>query len=72
MQTTGQLLTSNTQGITCLEMQFGQLAMTVSEREKGKLPSQSEANPRTYNNQGPQQGAQINQLNTIHTLRFGK
>ena len=53
-------------------MQLGQLAMTVSEREKGKLSSQPEANPRIQNNQWPQQGAQINQLNIIHTLRSGK
>ena len=72
MQTTSQLLTSNTQAIIRLEMQLDQLAMVVSEREKDKLSSQSEANPRIQNNQGPQQGAQINQLNTIHTLRSEK
>ena len=53
-------------------MQLGQLATAVSEREKDKLPSQSEANPRIQNNQGLQQGAQINQLNAIHTLRSEK
>ena len=72
MQITGQLLTFNTQAITHLEIQLGQLATTVSEREKDKLSSQSETNPRTQNNQGPQQGAQINQLNVIHTLRSEK
>ena len=41
-------------------MQLGQLAMTVSEREKDKLPNQSEANLKSQNNQGLQQGAQIN------------
>ena len=53
-------------------MQLDQLATAVSEREKDKLSSQPEANPRIQNNQGPQQGAQINQLNVIHTLRSGK
>ena len=72
IQTTGQLITSNTQAIIHLEMQLAQLAMIVSEREKGKLSSQSEANLRTQNNQGPQQGVQINQLNAIHTLRSRK
>ena len=53
-------------------MQLGQFATTVNERKKSKLPSQPEANPRTQNNQRPQQGAQINQLNIIHTLRSKK
>ena len=72
MQTMGQLLTSNIQAIARLEMQLSQLAMAVSEREKDKLPSQPEANSRIQNNQGPQQGVQINQLNAIHTLRSKK
>ena len=53
-------------------MQLGQLAMAVSEKKKDKLPSQPEANPRIQNNQRPPQGAQINQLNAIHTLRSKK
>ena len=72
MQTTDQLLTFNTQTIARLEMQLSQLAMDVSEKKKDKLPSQSEANSRTQNNQGLQQGVQINQLNTIHILRSEK
>ena len=50
-------------------MQLGQLATTISEREKGRLPSQPKANPRIQNNQRSQQRVQINQLNAIHTLR---
>ena len=53
MQTTGQQLSSNTQAIARLEMQLGQLANIMSERERGKLPSQPEINPRTQNHQGP-------------------
>ena len=34
MQTTSQLLTSNTPAITRLEIQLGQLAMAVSEEKK--------------------------------------
>ena len=47
----GQLLTSNTHAIACLEMQLGQLAMTMSEKKKDKLSSQLEANPKIQNNQ---------------------
>ena len=53
MQTTGQLLNSNSQAIPCLKMQVGQLASTVNERERGWLPSQPEPNPRNQNNNLP-------------------
>ena len=72
MQTIGQLLNTNTQAIAHLEMWLGQLATVVSEREKGRLPSQSETNPKNQNNQLPQQELHINQLNAIHTLRSKK
>ena len=68
MQTTGQVLNSNTQAIARLETQLGQLAAAVSEREKGKFPSQPVANPKDT-------GSSSNnptQLNAIHTLRSGK
>ena len=47
MQATGQMLMANTQAIAHLEMQLGQLATTISEKVKGGLLSQHEANPRT-------------------------
>ena len=50
MQITDQLLTANTQAIARLEIQLDQLVTTVSEREKGRLSSQSEVNPKTQNN----------------------
>ena len=65
MQTTGQ-------AIARLEMQVGQLASTVSERERGKLPSQSEPNPRNLTCLQPQQGNQVNGVNVVHTLRSKK
>ena len=68
MQTTGQLLNSNSQAIARLETQVGQLASTVNEREWGKLPSQPEPNLRTQNSNPPQG----NQVNAIHTLRSRK
>ena len=38
----------NTQAIAMLEMQMGQLANHLGEREKGKFPSQPEPNPKTF------------------------
>ena len=46
MNSTSQILTANTQAIARLETQLRQLAATVTEREKGKFPSQPEPNPR--------------------------
>ena len=51
MQATGQMLIINTQAIPHLKIQLGQLATTMSEREKDRLSSQLEANPRIKNNQ---------------------
>ena len=68
MQTTGQVLNSNTQAIARLETQLGQLAATVSEREKGKFPSQPVANPKDTGSSSNNPA----QLNAIHTLRSGK
>ena len=66
------MINSHTQLIARLETQIGQLAVTLGKREEGKLPNQPEVNPRMQNYQGPQQGAQINQLNAIHILRSGR
>ena len=49
MSSTGQSLTANTQAIARVEMQMGQLAATIGEREKGKFPSQPEINPKGQN-----------------------
>lgn len=40
MQTIGQLLTANTEVMAHLEIRLDQLAIAISEREKGTLPSQ--------------------------------
>ena len=52
MQTTKQSLNANTQAISWLEVQVSQLATALSEREKGKLPSQPEPNPGVAQIQG--------------------
>ena len=72
MQTTSQLVNSNTQAIFCLEMQLSQLAITISEREKEKWPSQSEPNPKILIDQQSQPEGQFNHVNVIHTLRSGR
>ncbi|KAL5572373.1 hypothetical protein UlMin_021970 [Ulmus minor] len=46
MQSTQQVLHSNSQAISKLETQLGQLATAVGEREKGKFPSQPIPNPK--------------------------
>ncbi|CAN6551449.1 unnamed protein product [Malus baccata var. baccata] len=51
----------NSQAISKLEAQVGQIAAAMSEREPGRFPSQSEANPRGKE-----------QVNAIRTLRSGK
>ncbi|CAN6547022.1 unnamed protein product [Malus baccata var. baccata] len=51
----------NSQAISKLEAQVGQITAAMSEREPGRFPSQSEANPRGKE-----------QVNAIITLRSGK
>ncbi|ONK56396.1 uncharacterized protein A4U43_C10F8110 [Asparagus officinalis] len=68
MQTTGQVLNSNTQAIARLDTQLGQLAAAVSKREKGKFLSQPVANPKDTGSSSNNPA----QLNAIHTLRSGK
>jgi hypothetical protein len=53
MKITGQSISDvrhstmvNTQAISKLEMQMGQLANHLGERDKGKLPSQAVNNPK--------------------------
>jgi hypothetical protein len=76
MKITGQLISDvsnstmvNTQAIFKLEIQMGQLANHLGERDKGKLPSQSVNNPKACNI-----GKSSNQehVQAIITLRFGK
>jgi hypothetical protein len=59
----------NTQAISKLEMQMGQLANHLAERDKGKLLSHAVNNPKAYNN-----GNSSNQehVQAIVTLRSGK
>jgi hypothetical protein len=61
--------TMNTQAIFKLEMEVGQLASHLGERDKGKLPSQSVNNPKacTIGNSSNQEHA-----HAIVTLRSGR
>jgi hypothetical protein len=76
MKMTGQSISDvrqstmvNTQAIAKLEMQMGQLANHLGERDKGKLPSQAVNNPRACHS-----GNSSNQehVQAIVTLRSGK
>jgi hypothetical protein len=57
----------NTQAISKLEMQMGQLANHLGERDKGKFPSQAVNNPKACGNSSNQEHVQA-----IFTLRLGK
>ncbi|KAL5559991.1 hypothetical protein UlMin_036202 [Ulmus minor] len=54
MQSTQQVLHSNSQAISKLETQLGQLATAVGEREKGKFPSQPIPNPKESHKSQPE------------------
>jgi hypothetical protein len=60
----------NTQAISKLEMQMGQLANHLGERDKGKLPSQPVNNPKacTIGNSSNQKHAllEIHQIKSMH------
>jgi hypothetical protein len=57
----------NTRAISKLEMQMGQLANHLGERDKGKLHSQAVNNPKACGNSSNQEHVQA-----IVTLRSGK
>ena len=61
-----QILNSNVQAISKLEVQMSQLANTLCEREKNNFPSQPEVNPRFPINQRPHDN-----VNAIISLRSG-
>jgi hypothetical protein len=74
MKMTGQSISDirqstmvNTQAISKLEMQMGQLVNHLGERDKGKLPSQAVNNPKACGNSSNQEHVQA-----IVTLRSGK
>jgi hypothetical protein len=74
MKMTGQSISDirqstmvNTQAISKLKMQMGQLANHLGERDKGKLPSQAVNNPKACGNSSNQEHVQA-----IVTLRSGK
>jgi hypothetical protein len=76
MKMTGQSISDvrhstmvNTQAISKLEIQVGQLASHIGERDKGKLPSQPANNPKacTIESASTQEHAHV-----IITLRSGR
>jgi len=58
-----QIVDSHSQSIAKLETQLGQLAIAISKREEGKLPSYSIENPKNQ---------QFEQLKAVMLLRGGK
>ncbi|KAL5543353.1 hypothetical protein UlMin_007137 [Ulmus minor] len=70
MQSTQQVLHSNSQAISKLETQLGQLATAVGEREKGKFPSQPIPNPKGQYQVGSSNPNE--EVKSITTLRSGK
>ncbi|XP_024036226.1 uncharacterized protein LOC112096775 [Citrus clementina] len=72
IQSTQQAFQSNTQAILKLEHQFGQLATTVAEREKGKFPSQPIPNPKGVHEVGSSSSHQHEEAKSVMTLRRGK
>ena len=58
-----QIVYSHSQSTTKLETQLGQLAIAVSKREEGKLPSYSIQNPKNQ---------QFEQLKAVTIRRGGK
>ena len=62
-----QILNASTQAISKLEVQMSQLASAMHEREKNKLPSQPEVNPKFPLNQRPHEN-----VNAVISLRSGK
>jgi hypothetical protein len=76
MKMTGQSISDvrhstmgNTQAISKLEMQMGQLANHLGERDKGKLPSQSVNNPKACSIEN---SSNHKHVQAIVTLRSGK
>ncbi|XP_074342692.1 uncharacterized protein LOC141680335 [Apium graveolens] len=61
-----QLLNSNTQALSRLEVQVSQLENIISEREKNHFPSQPEVNPKFHQNQKSHEN-----VNFVISLRSG-
>uniref|UniRef100_A0A803PHI2 Uncharacterized protein n=1 Tax=Cannabis sativa TaxID=3483 RepID=A0A803PHI2_CANSA len=70
MQSTHQILQNQSQSIAKLETQMGQIATTVTERERGKLPSQPIPNMKGQYEIG--MPSHNEEAKSILTLRSGK
>ena len=66
------LQNNNSQAITRLEVQIGQLANSKNERPKGILPSQLLTNSQNSKQVNLAEDQQFNQCNIVHTLRSVK
>lgn len=74
MQYTQQALQSNFQAILKLEIQIGQLASVIGERENGKFPSQPIPNSKGQFEVGPSTTSNVHHgdVKSIITLESGK
>ncbi|KAM6553921.1 hypothetical protein CsatB_014683 [Cannabis sativa] len=70
MQSTQQIMQNQSQSIAKLETQLGQLANAVTEREKGRFPSQPIPNPKGQYEVGVPSHKE--EAKSISTLRSGK
>ncbi|XP_060959274.1 uncharacterized protein LOC133030518 [Cannabis sativa] len=70
MQSTQQIMQNQSQSIAKLETQLGQLANAVTEREKGRFPSQPVPNPKGQYEVGVPSHKE--EAKSISTLRSGK
>ena len=66
------MMNNHNQAINRLEVQIGQLANSLNERQKGTLPSQPLPNPKNLFPIHEAEDIISKQCNTIHILRSGK
>ena len=66
------MMNTHNQAINRLEVQIGQLASSLNERQKGTLPSQPVPNPKNPFPIHEAEDIGPSQCNTVHILRSGK
>ena len=71
-KTQTSMMNNHNQAINRLEVQIGQLANSLNERQKGTLPSQPLPNPKNPFTIHEAEDISTKQCNTVHILRFGK
>ena len=66
------MMNNHNQTINKLEVQISQLTNSLSERQKGVLPSQPLTNPKNSFPIHEAQDTELNQCNVVYILRLGK